>query len=74
MQLPAFACQKHLKTLSLSRDKTFIHCNGTVEGISLSGMGYRDESTHLKMTFYLYPWLPVENNRLSSVSMFKFEK
>jgi len=28
----------------------------------------------LKMTFYLYPWLPVENNRLSSVSMFKFEK
>ena len=36
-------------------------------------MGYRDESTHPKMTFYLYPWLPVENNRLSSASMFKFE-
>ena len=33
MQLPAFACQKHLKTLSLSRGKTFIHhiVIGTVE-------------------------------------------
>jgi hypothetical protein len=64
-----FACQKHLKTLSLSRDKTISSLlSSTTE--SISAMDCRKESSHLSMTFYLYPWLPIENYRISLVSLY----
>jgi len=48
-----FACQKHLKTLSLSRDKTIsLLLRSTTE--SISAMDCRKESSHLSMTFYLW--------------------